>query len=289
MYLSSFRFASKASEEDFLWEIQRTCYDSFYPFRILSKHDLRVVDFEPVTIFYGGNGCGKTTALNVIAEKTGVERGTFFNRSNFFEDYLRFCEFECREAIPKGSRILTSDDVFDFMINLRTLNEQIDYKRENLFGEYIEDRYSHFQLRSIEDYEELKRRQLAKRRTQSQYVRSRVMDNVREHSNGESAFLFFSEKILENALYLLDEPENSLSPDKQMELARFLSDSARFWNCQFVIATHSPFVLSIRGAKIYDFDEEPVDVKRWTQLKNVRSYYDFFKEHEDEFVGEKEP
>ena len=44
-----------------------------------------------------------------------------------------------------------------------------------------------------------------------------------------------------------------------------------------MIATHSPFVLAIRGAKIYDLDEEPVDVKRWTELENVRAYYDFFK------------
>jgi len=37
------------------------------------------------------------------------------------------------------------------------------------------------------------------------------------------------------------------------------------------------------GTKIYDFDEDPVDVKKWTELDNVISYYEFFKEHEDEF------
>ena len=64
---------------------------------------------------------------------------------------------------------------------------------------------------------------------------------------------------------------------------KFLEDSARFTGCQFVISTHSPFLLSIQGAKIYDLDENPVDVKRWTELENVRIYYDFFKEFEDEF------
>lgn len=284
MYLTSFRFATVEMEEDFRWAIKRTCYDSWYPFGVLTKHDLRMVDFEPITIFYGGNGSGKSTALNIIAEKTGLERGTFYNRSNFYEDYLKLCEYESIGEIPKESRIITSDDVFDFMLNLRCLNEKIDYKRESLFEEYMEDKYSSFQLKSLDDYEELKRRQLAKKKTQSQYVRSRVMNNVREHSNGESAFMFFADKIRENALYLLDEPENSLSPEKQLELSKYLTDSARFWNCQFVIATHSPFILSLRGAKIYDFDEEPVDVKRWTELGNVRSYYNFFKEHEQEFV-----
>lgn len=67
-------------------------------------------------------------------------------------------------------------------------------------------------------------------------------------------------------------------------MLRYIEDSARFWNCQFVIATHSPFLLSIKGAKIYDFDEIPVDVKKWTELKNVQIYRDFFKDHEDEFM-----
>ncbi|MBP3280330.1 MAG: AAA family ATPase, partial [Butyrivibrio sp.] len=185
MYLTSFRFATAGMEEDFKWSIKRTCYDSWYPFGVLTKHDLRMVDFEPITIFYGGNGSGKSTALNIIAEKTGLERGTFYNRSNFYEDYLRLCEYESIGKIPKESRIITSDDVFDFMLNLRCLNEKIDYKRETLFEEYMEDKYSSFQLKSLDDYEELKRRQMAKKKSQSQYVRNRVMNNVREQSNGE--------------------------------------------------------------------------------------------------------
>ena len=124
---------------------------------------------------------------------------------------------------------------------------------------------------------------MARSHTQSKYIRKNLVDNVREHSNGESAFLYFSEKIQENGLYLLDEPENSLSPQKQQELLKFLEDSARFFGCQFIMATHSPFLLSMRGAKIYDMDEETVDVKRWTELENVREYYRFFKKHEDEF------
>lgn len=68
-----------------------------------------------------------------------------------------------------------------------------------------------------------------------------------------------------------------------MELVGFIEDSARFFGCQFLIAMHSPFVLAIKQAKIYDLDEDPVDVKRWTELENVRVYYDFFTDHGDEF------
>jgi len=184
--------------------------------------------------------------------------------------------------ITEASRIITSDDVFDFMLNLRTLNEGIDQKREDLFEEYLDAKYSKFQMRSLDDYDQLKKVNLARRKTQSKFVRGSLMNNVREHSNGESAFLYFTEKIQQDGLYLLDEPENSLSPDKQQELLKYLEDSARFFGCQFIIATHSPFLLFMKGAKIYDMDEDPVDVKRWTELPSVRAYFDFFKAHEDE-------
>ena len=286
IYLSHFEFPSKEREFDFFLAQKRTCYDSFYPFQILSKHDLRMLDFEPMTILYGGNGSGKTTALNVIAEKLELERDTIYNRSNFFENYTAWCSYELDNPVPRNSRIITSDDVFDFMLNLRSINEGINQKREDLFEEYLDAKYAKFQMKSLDDYEQLKKVNLARSRTQSKYVRKNLMDNVREHSNGESAFLYFSEKIQENGLYLLDEPENSLSPERQQELVKFLEDSARFFGCQFVIATHSPFLLSMRGAKIYDLDEEVVDVKRWTKLSNVRAYYDFFKKHEKEFEEE---
>lgn len=283
IYLSRFTFPDREREYDFFLGEKRTCYDSYYPFQVLSRRNLRMLDFEPVTVLYGGNGSGKTTALNVIGETLGLERDTLYNRSNFFESYTGLCSYETEQPIPRGSRIITSDDVFDFMLNLRSLNEGIDRKREEIFGEYLENKYSHFRMQSLEDYEQLKKVVQARSKTQSRYVRANLMDNVREHSNGESAFLYFSEKIQENGLYLLDEPENSLSPERQQELLKFLEDSARFFGCQFIIATHSPFLLSMRSAKIYDLDEDPVDVKRWTQLGNVRAYYTFFKKHEGEF------
>ncbi|MBE5877837.1 MAG: ATP-binding cassette domain-containing protein [Lachnospiraceae bacterium] len=283
LYLSHFEFPDREREYDFTMSQKRTCYNTVYPFLILSKNNLRMLDFEPVTILYGGNGSGKTTALNVIAEKLGLERDTLYNRSNFFEDYTAMCSYETQVRIPRGSRIITSDDVFDFMLNLRSINEGIHRKREELFEDYLETKYSKFQMKSLDDYEQLKKVNMARRKTQSEYIRNNLADNVREHSNGESAFLYFTEKIQENGLYLLDEPENSLSPERQQELLKFLEDSARFFGCQFIIATHSPFLLSMRGAKIYDMDEEVVDVKRWTQLENVRAYYDFFKKYEQEF------
>ncbi|MDG5854599.1 AAA family ATPase [Clostridium beijerinckii] len=283
VYLNYFTFPNEDMEFDFFMKVKRTCYDSFYPFKVLSQHGLRRIDFEPITILYGGNGSGKSTALNVIAEKIGVSRDSIYNKSNFFPDYVNMCDIYVETDIPKNSRVITSDDVFDYILNIRSINEGIDIKREKLFEEYLESKYSRFQMKSMADYEQLKKVNTARSKTQSKFVRNRLMDNFREYSNGESAFIYFTEKIDENGLYILDEPENSLSPKRQMELMNFIEDSARFLRCQFIISTHSPFILAIKGAKIYDLDENPVDVKRWTELENVRTYYDFFKMHEKEF------
>ena len=283
LYLSYFEFPNIDVEWKFFMSIQRKCYDSFYPFQVLSKHALTGITFEPITILYGGNGSGKSTALNVMAEKLRLERDTLYNRSSFFGDYVDLCSYDVEEDIPRHSRIITSDDVFDYMLNLRSINEGIDAKREDLFQEYLDSKYANYKMNSLADYENVKRMNLARRRTQSKYVRENLADNIREHSNGESAYQYFSEKITEDGLYLLDEPENSLSPARQQELVQFLEDSARFFGCQFIIATHSPFLLSMKGAKIYDLDANPVQERRWTELPNVRAYYDFFKKHENEF------
>ena len=283
VYVSSIEFPTRETETDFFLDMKRTCYDSFYPFGILSRRQFHRIDFEPVTILYGGNGTGKSTALNVIGEKAGVKRDAIFNKSNFFQTYIQMCHIRLEQSVPEQSRIISSDDVFDYMLNIRTLNEGIDKKRDQLFEECLDAKYSSFQLHSMADYDELKRINLARRSTQSRYVRKRLMDNIREYSNGESAFDYFTEKLGEDGLFLLDEPENSLSAQRQMELMAFLQDAVRYFGCQLVIATHSPFLLAFPGAKIYDLDEKPVDVKPWTQLENVRLYYDFFQRHRDEF------
>ena len=286
IYLSEFAFPSYDEEYRARLDEKRTCFNTMYPFFVLSSRGLERLDFAPVTLLYGGNGSGKTTALNVIAEALSLRRDAPFNRSSFFDDYVKRCRFRTLGPLPEESRAVSSDDVFDYMLSLRAVNEGIDAKREELFDEYFERRRSGpFQMQSLDDYDELKKVTDARKKTLSGYVRAGGMDrNVREQSNGESAYFYFTSRIQGAGLYLLDEPENSLSPQKQLELKQFLEEEARFFDCQFIIATHSPFLLSLRGAKIYDFDGDPVDVKRWTELESVQTYFRFFEEHRSAFL-----
>ena len=254
-----------------------------YPFKIFPQKRFSRVEFAPITVFYGGNGSGKSTLLNIIAEKLSLQRTAPFNDTPYFVSYLKYCDFALSDALPKESRLIASDDVFDLLLDRRAINQRIDRKRDLLFEEYEKTKGMEYRFDSLSDHADLKRRNAAKRQTKSVYTAARLPRELVGMSNGESAFTYFTNEIKENALYLLDEPENSLSPRLQRELADFLADSARFYGCQFVISTHSPFLLAMKGAKVYDLDSVPVTEKPWTELENVRAYYDFFKSHEREF------
>lgn len=221
--------------------------------------------------------------MNIIAEKLRLRRESLFNKSSFLEDYLDYCDYELKASLSGESRIITSDDVFAHILGVRKINGEIDDAREVLFERYSDNRGKKFRLNSLEDFEQLRENNLCKKVSKSQYVRSKLNDNIHESSNGETALNYFSHKITEDSLYLLDEPENSLSAENQQKLARFLEDSCRFYKCQFIISTHSPFLLAVKGAKVYDMDEPPFKVKKWTDLKNVRIFHDFFTTHSNEF------
>jgi len=283
IYLRSIRLASAVQEIGFIEHLLETCYNTVYPFKIFPEKELESVEFEPITIFYGGNGSGKTTLLNIIAETLRLSRQSAFNSSPLFSEYVKLCRTDVRR-LPRSSRILTSDDVSDYLLSARTVNDGIDFRRGELFDEYKErtdvDRVN--QLSSLADYDEWLETYKARHQSKSAFVRERLRRNIDMQSNGETAMKYYTEHITEDALYLIDEPENSLSAKFQIELREYLLASARFYGCQFVIATHSPIILSLPGAKIYDLDDYPVSVKDWTHLENVLTYYRFFREHEEE-------
>ncbi len=298
IYLRTFRFPDSRDEDRYLNEkpLLTDCqerqelfyrprsFESEYPFGVLSSIKLGEVEFEPITIFYGGNGCGKTTALNSICENLKLERDADFNKTVFFDSYTSFCSSYISGEIPDHSMMLTSDGIFNSIFHKRNANKRIDRNRQNAVNDYYSRRENNtFAYRDMRDYDELKYANSIRRNTVSKFAKENTVANIRTYSNGESAFLYFSEKIQDGALYLLDEPENSLSPKLQTELADLIENAARFYDCQFIISTHSPFLLAMKGAKIYDFDSCPVVTRRWTELENVRVYRDFILNHENEF------
>ena len=267
--------------------------DNIYPCGLFSEKELYEINFRNITIFYGGNGSGKSTLLNLIAARLELNRIAPYNSSELFDAYAAKCKYTMdyddegfKQRIPNGSRIITSDDIFDYMLTVRTNNTEIGEEIERGKDEYRKLKYGDtVKFGGMEDYEDLRMQILARSKSLSrrQFIRRTAGTEVKLNSNGETALSYFEAKLKNDTLYCLDEPENSMSPKMQLELMEMLEKMARFCGCQFIIATHSPFLLSIDGARIYDLDASPVDIKNWRELENTRIYIAFFSRHENLF------
>lgn len=285
IYLKSFILLDELQESEIvLYREKRTIFNNYYPLHIFPSKEFKDIQFSDITIFYGGNGSGKSTLLNIIATKIKSSRKSEIDKGAFFNKYVETCECDMACEQPLEMKAITSDDVFDYLLDIRSINTSINRRKEQLCQEYLATKYSDSD-NSFECYEEIKNNLDSKKKTMSKYVRERLSNNnIIEQSNGESALMFWEKEIKENSIYILDEPENSLSAENQLKLKQYLEESARFYNCQFIISTHSPFLLNLHDAKIYDLDETPVKTKPWTCLKNVQICHNFFKEKENEFI-----
>ncbi|WP_225428285.1 hypothetical protein [Levilactobacillus enshiensis] len=83
-YLEDFTLASEDEEWQFFRHQKSRAFSDYYPFQVFPDKAVPVLKFAPITIIYGDNGSGKSSLLNVIAEKLGLMRGTLYNRSSFF-------------------------------------------------------------------------------------------------------------------------------------------------------------------------------------------------------------
>ena len=275
MYLSAFYFPGEEAESDFMFGLKTTYDQSVYPYGILPKAGLNEIIFRPVTILYGGNGSGKSTALNVIAEKLRLERIELDILNNFKRLGAQAASLDGRERLALMHAMFHMDTQEPFRFDWKWLVPSGLSTKDFIAP-------SSFEFKDTRMFRMGKKYQ-ARSKTKSRFIENESGKSLRERSNGENAIMFFQSKIEMDTLCLLDEPENSLSPENQLVLADFLSESVRYCGNQLVISTHSPFLLALPGAKIIDLDHHSRIAESWTQLKNPRVYYDFFKKHEHEF------
>ena len=104
IYLDSFRFPTLEREDEFLsnyYSYNSYGPQSHYPFEVLSLKGLTSLDFSEITVLYGGNGSGKSTALNVIANKLKLSRASAYNKGDLHNEYLKMCSY-----VSLGIRLL---------------------------------------------------------------------------------------------------------------------------------------------------------------------------------------
>jgi len=269
IYLSSFKLSDR-----------QVSNPNIYPYNVFRGKYIEPFVFTTITVFYGNNGSGKSTLLNVIANKLGLKGKEYatsnsYGRVDYCGEYSAECSYSFGEdesgkvirSLPKDSRYMKSEDI---LYEIKKI-QQKQVLADGMEYDYVQKGMSLREARQFLSSKE--------GRKQEEYI----MFSQEKYSNGETSLRYFEEYLQPNALYLLDEPEVSLSPANQVALAEEINQMARLLQCQFIIATHSPFMLGTLNAKIYNLDTKEYDVARWSELENVRYFYDFFKRHEMEF------
>ena len=100
-------------------------------------------------------------------------------------------------------------------------------------------------------------------------------ESLLTQSHGQSIMSYFKARYGIKGLYFLDEPETALSPRTQLELLDVVKRMGQAGHAQFIIATHSPILMSCPGATIYSFDSNPIEPIEYEQTDHYRVYRDF--------------
>lgn len=97
---------------------------------------------------------------------------------------------------------------------------------------------------------------------------------LNQRSHGESFLAVFQNRF-EDGVYLLDEPEAALSPSRQLTFLALLHNQAHSRAAQFIIATHSPILLSLPGARILAFSDRGIEAIDYRETEHYRLTRDF--------------
>lgn len=94
--------------------------------------------------------------------------------------------------------------------------------------------------------------------------------NMQAFSHGEAYLKILQTRIGDKGIYLLDEPEAALSPLKQLSLMSFIMDVVKDNNAQFFISTHSPILMGLQGAVLYEIQENGMLPVKYNETDHYR-------------------
>ena len=212
---------------------------SVYPFNIECVRNFKTITFNKnVSFFIGDNGIGKSTFIEALAYKLKLnsEGGT----QNF--------NFKTKDTIS-------------------CLHNYLKLYRNGLVPK------TRFFLRAESFYNFATELQRLVEEDRFYVLYPKYGGNLHECSHGESFIKLIKNRFTDHGLYILDEPEAALSPMSQLSLLCLINDLAN-QGSQFIIATHSPILISYRDGEIFNLNDDFAKIEyKDTEIYSIYKMY----------------
>jgi predicted ATPase len=232
-----------------------------FPFNIPAVQFAKNIELNKgVTIFVGDNGSGKSTLLESIAYKLnfpliggGIKHHerSGFEASEMIEPFL---EINWKRETFRGF-FFRAEDFSDFVNSVENENKKIAIDLSELKGQVddsIIDKMSESMNYNLRE------------------MRKIYGANMQAYSHGEAFLKILQTRIGEKGIFLLDEPEAALSPLKQLSLLSLILEIVKMKNAQFIIATHSPILMGIPNATLYEIQEDAMKQVEYRETDHYR-------------------
>ena len=218
-----------------------------YPFTIPAIKQFTALDLKSnVTFFVGENGSGKSTLLEAIA-------------------------YQCEFNTAGGGR----NNSYDVHASHSDLGEyiQLSWMPKITNGFFLRAE-SFYDFATYIDHLEAPDK-----------YRAYGGKSLLKQSHGESFLSLFLHRFRGEAIYLLDEPEAALSPQRQLTFLRIMHELAEKEGCQFIIATHSPILLGYPHATILQFHDQGLEEVAYEQTEHYQ-ITKYFLQHREKMLKE---